>query len=106
MKLAGDNRILNKQLEWHDFEGVLVSGFEDNWAGGTSLLDRKPAGGTDAPAVAGFEAGKAKLRHGCAEIVAKRLGGGQEGRRQSIHWVFPHDDYKAAQVVGCRGQPH
>ena len=79
VKLAGDNRVLNKQLEWNDFEGVLVSGFEDDRAGGTSLLDRKPAGGTHAPAVAGFEAGKAKLRHGSAEVVAERLGGFEEG---------------------------
>jgi hypothetical protein len=79
VKLAGDHRVLDKKLEGNDFECVLVSGFEDDRAGGTSLLDLEPTGGTDAPAVAGFEAGKAKLRHGCAEIVADRLGGFEEG---------------------------
>ena len=78
MKLARDNRILNKQLEWHDFEGVFVSGFEDDWAGSPGLLDLQPAGGTDAPAVAGFEAGEAELRHGSAEIVALGLGSREE----------------------------
>jgi hypothetical protein len=78
VKLAGDHRVLDKKLEWNDFESVLVSGFEDDRAGGTSLLDLEPTGGTDAPAVAGFEAGKAKLRHGSAQIVAERLGGFEE----------------------------
>ena len=79
MKLAGDHRVLDKKLEWNDFESVLVSGFEDDRAGCTRLLNLEPAGGTDAPAVARFEAGKAKLRHGSAEIVAERLRGFKEG---------------------------
>jgi len=79
VKLAGDDRVLDEKFEGDDFEGVLVGGFEDDGASCSGLLDLEPAGGTDAPAVAGFEAGKAKLRHGCAEIVAKRLGGLKEG---------------------------
>ena len=39
----------------------------------------EPAGGADAPAVAGFEAGEAILRHGGAEVVAESFGGFEEG---------------------------
>ena len=41
----------------------------------------QPAGGADAPAVAGLEAGEAVLRHGGGEIVAEALGGGEKLRR-------------------------
>ena len=40
----------------------------------------EPAGGADAPAVAGFEAGETVLRHRGEEIVAEGLGGCEEGR--------------------------
>ncbi len=80
VKLAGDHRVLDEKLEGDDLEGVLVGGFEDDRAGSTGLLDLQPSGSTDAPAVAGFETGKAKLRHGRAEVVAKSLGGFKEGR--------------------------
>lgn len=95
MKLAGDNRVLDEKLEGNDFEGVLVSGFEDDGAGGSSLLDLKPAGGTDAPAVTGFETGKTELRHRSAEIVAERLGGFEKGS------VDDAADGMDAEVVGA-----
>jgi hypothetical protein len=80
VKLGGDNRVLNEELEGNDFEGVLVSGFEDDGAGRAGLLDLKPAGCADTPAVAGFEAGESVLRHWGAEVVAEGFGGFEEGR--------------------------
>jgi hypothetical protein len=79
VELAGDHGVLDQELERYDLEGVFVGGFEDDGAGGSGLLDLQPAGGTDAPAVAGFEAGEAELRHGSAEVVTQGLGGGEEG---------------------------
>src|ERR1700748_491653 len=79
VKLAGDDRVLNQKLERDDFESVFVSCFEDDGAGGASLLHLKPASGTDAPAVAWFQAGKAELRHRSAEVIAERLGGFKKG---------------------------
>src|SRR5260370_24692337 len=78
VKLAGDDGVLNQKLEWHDLEGVFVGGFEDDRAGGPGLLDLQPAGSTDAPAVAGFEASETELRHGGTEVVAQGLGGFKE----------------------------
>ena len=73
MKLAGDDGVLDEKLEGDDLQRVLVRGFEDDGARGASLLHLEPARGTHAPAVAGFEASKAVLRHGRAEVVAKSL---------------------------------
>ncbi len=78
VELGGDDSVLNEELEGDDLEGVLVGGFEDDGAGGSGLLDLQPAGGADAPAVSGFEAGEAVLGHGGGEIVAEGLGGGEE----------------------------
>jgi hypothetical protein len=80
MELAGNDSVLNEELEGNDLEGVLVGGFENDGAGGTGLLDLKPAGGADTPAISGFEAGKSELWHGGAEVVAKSLGGFEERR--------------------------
>ena len=55
MKLAGDDGVLDQKFEGNDFEGVLVSGFENDRAGCPGLLDFQPTGSTDAPAVAGLE---------------------------------------------------
>jgi len=74
VELAGDDGVLDQKLERNDLEGVFVGGFEDDGAGGAGLLDLQPAGSTDAPAVAGFEASETELRHGGAEIVAQSLG--------------------------------
>src|SRR5580704_10934983 len=78
VKPVRDYSVLDQQFERDDLEGGLVGGFEDDGAGGSRLLDLEPAGGTDAPAVAGFETGESVLRHGCAEIVAKGLGDAEE----------------------------
>jgi hypothetical protein len=78
VKLAGDDSVLDQKLERNDPEGVFVGGFEDDRAGGSSLLDLQPAGCTDAPAVSGFEAGEAELGHGSAEVVAEGFGGRKE----------------------------
>ena len=79
MELAGDYGVLDEELEGDDLEGVLVGGFEDDGAGCSGLLDLEPAGGAEAPAVAGLEAVEAVLRHGGGEVVAEGLGGGEEG---------------------------
>jgi hypothetical protein len=79
VELAWDHCVLNEKLEGNDFEGVLVGGFEDDRAARASLLDLKPTRSTDAPAVAGLEAGEFILRHGGGEVVAKSLGGCEEG---------------------------
>ena len=78
MELAGYDGVLNQELEGYDLEGIFVGSFEDDGAGGSGPLDLKPTGSTDAPAVSGFEAGEAELRHWCAEVVAKGLGGRKE----------------------------
>ena len=95
VKLAGDDRVLDEKFEGDDFEGVLVGGFEDDGASCSGLLDLEPAGGTDAPAVAGFEAGKAELRHRSAEIVAEGFRGFEEGS------VDDAADGVDAEVVGA-----
>jgi hypothetical protein len=78
VELAGDDSVLDKQLEGNDLEGVLVSGFEDDGACGASLLNLKPAGGADTPAISRLEASEAELRHGGAEVVAEGLRGFEE----------------------------
>src|SRR5260370_19968765 len=75
VELTGDDGVLDQKFERNDLEGVFVGGFEDDRAGGSGLLDLQPAGGTDAPTVAGFEAGETELGHGGAEIVAEGFGG-------------------------------
>jgi hypothetical protein len=76
---GGDNGVLDEEVKGDDFESVLVGGFEEDGAGCSGLLDCEPAGGADAPAVSGFEAGESVLRHGSGEIVAEGFGGGEEG---------------------------
>src|SRR5580704_19502719 len=66
-----DYGVLDQQFERDDLEGGLVGGFEDDGAGGSGLLDLEPAGGTDAPAVARFQAVEAELWHGGGEVVAE-----------------------------------
>jgi hypothetical protein len=78
MELAGDDSVLDEQLEGNDLEGVLMGGFEDDGACGASLLNLKPAGGADTPAISGFEASEAELRHGGAEVVAESFRGFEE----------------------------
>ena len=73
VELAGNDGVLNEELERHDFEGVFVGGFEDNGAGCSSLLHLQPSRGTDAPAIAGLQAFKAKLRHGGAQVITECL---------------------------------
>jgi hypothetical protein len=78
VELSGDDGVLDKEFKRDDLEGVLVGGFKDDRAGGSSLLDLQPTRGADAPAVTGFETGKAKLGHGSAEVVPESFGGFQE----------------------------
>ena len=78
VELAGDDGVLDQKLERNNLERVFVGGFENDRAGSSSSLNLEPAGGTDAPAVAGFEASETELRHGSAEIVAQSLGGFKE----------------------------
>jgi hypothetical protein len=78
VELRGDDRVLDEEFEGDDFEGVLVSGFEDDRAGGSGSLDGKPTVRADTPAVAGFETVEAVLRHWSGKVVTEGLGGGQE----------------------------
>jgi hypothetical protein len=95
VKLVGDYGVLYQKFEGDDLEGSLVGGFEDDGAGGSSLLDLEPAGGADAPAVAGLETSEAVLGHGRAEVVPEGLGGGEE-------WcVDEAADSVDAEVVGA-----
>lgn len=95
MNFVGDDGELDEEFEGDDFEGVFVGGFEEDGAGGSGLLDLEPAGGADAPAVAGFEAGEAVLGHGGGEVVAEGFGGGEE------RGVDDAADGVDAQVVGA-----
>ena len=56
-----------------------MGGFEDDGAGGSSLLDLERTGGADTPSVAGLEAREAELGHGGERCVAESLGGREEG---------------------------
>jgi len=80
MELGGDDGVLEEDVEGDDAEGVFVGGFEDDGAGCAGLLDLEPAGGADAPAVSGFEAGEAEFRVRGGEVVAEGATGGEEGR--------------------------
>jgi len=80
VELAGDDGVLDEEFKRNDFEGVLVSGFENNRAGGSGLLDLQPAGSTDAPAVTWFETGETKLGHRGTEVVSEGFGGFEKGR--------------------------
>jgi hypothetical protein len=79
VKLIWDDGVLDQQFEGNDFESVFVGGFEDDRAGGSGLLDLQPAGGTDAPAIAGLEPGESELGHRSGEVVAQCLGGCKKG---------------------------
>ena len=78
--MVGDDGELEEEFERDDTEGVFVGGFKDDGAGGTGLVDLEPAGGADAPAVAGFKAGEAVLGRGGAEVVAELFAGFEELR--------------------------
>jgi hypothetical protein len=95
VKLGGDDRVLDEELEGDDLEGGFVGGFEDDGTGGSGLLNLEPAGGADAPAVAGFEAVEAELRHRGGEVVAESLGGFEERS------VYDAADGVDAEVVGA-----
>ena len=69
---------MDEKLERNDAQGIFVCSFQDNRAGRSGLLNLKPAGGTDAPAVAGLETRESVLGHGGDEVVAKGLGRGEE----------------------------
>src|SRR5438552_2228757 len=73
VELVGNDSVLDQKLEGNDLEGVLMSGLEDDRAGGSRLLDLQPARGADAPAIAGFETGETELGHRGAEVVAQGL---------------------------------
>jgi len=94
VELVGDDGVLDEELEGDDVEGRLVGGFETDGAGGSGLLDLEPAGGADAPAVAGLEAGKTVLRHRGGEVVAQGFRSGEEG------FIDDAADGVGARVVG------
>jgi hypothetical protein len=79
VELVGDDRILDEQFKGNDLERVLVGSLKDDGARCTSLLHLKPARGTDAPAVAGFQPCEAMMWHGSTEVVTESLGRGEEG---------------------------
>lgn len=55
-----------------------MGGLEDDWAGGSGRVGFYPAGGADAPLVAGFEAWEAEFGAGGREIVAGSFREGEE----------------------------
>lgn len=74
----GDDGELQQDVEGDDLERGFVGGFEHDGAGGSGLVNLKPATGADAPAVAFFEPWKAVLRHGRGEVVAQARRGRKE----------------------------
>src|SRR5437763_13509589 len=108
VKLVGDDRVLDQKLERNDLESILMRGLENDRAGGAGLLHLEPAGGTDAPAVAGFQAREAELGHGGAEIISERLRGREERRvdnaADSVDAVVFNAGLTAARAVKtCHG---
>src|ERR1035441_6620545 len=73
VELVRDHGILDEQIEGDDLQRCLVRGFQHNSAGGSGFLHLQPAGGADAPAIAGFEALESVLRLRGGEVVAQRL---------------------------------
>src|SRR5215469_972919 len=70
VELVRDYRVLDEDLKGDDGEGGLVGGFKDDGAGCSGLLDFEPAGGADAPAIAGAESGESVMRHRGGQVVA------------------------------------
>ena len=71
-----------------------MSRFENNRTSGSSLLHLKPARRADAPTIAWFQAGEAKLGPGRAQIITELLGNSQK--------IFVQDaaDGVDAKIVG------
>ena len=57
-----------------EFEGGFVGGFQDDLGGAAGVEGFLPAGGAEAPAVSGFQAGEAVFRLGRGEVVAAAFG--------------------------------
>jgi hypothetical protein len=74
----GDDGVLEEGFEGNDLKCGLVGGFEDDRAGSSGLDYLQPAGGADAPLVAGVEAGEPVLWHGGGEVVAQASRDGEE----------------------------
>ena len=87
--------VLLQFVERHDAQRCRMGGFEHDLRGGVAVERFLPAGGAQAPAVAGLQAGKAILRQGGAEIVAVGLGKGQERRGRD------HADRVQADILGA-----
>jgi hypothetical protein len=108
VELGGDDGVLDEEFERDDFESVLVGGFEDDRAGGSGALDCEPTLSADTPAVTGFEAVEAVLRHGSGEVVAEGFGDGQErgvdDAANGVHaWVVGAGVAAAVAVEAGRG---
>ena len=88
VELVGDDGVLDEELEGDDLEGVLVGGFEDDGAGGSGLLYLEPARGADAPAIAGFEAGKPYCGMGVERSLPRALEASRKGRLTTQQMVW------------------
>jgi hypothetical protein len=78
VKGVWDDGVFDEDLKRNDAEGSFVRSFKHDRAASSGLLNLEPASGAEAPAVAGFEAGKAELRHRGREIVAELTGDAEE----------------------------
>ena len=78
VKRVRDDGVFNQDFEWNNRQSCLVGRLKHDRATCPGLLDLKPSRSADAPAIAGFEARKAKLWHGRAEVVAEELGDAEE----------------------------
>ena len=78
VKRVRDDGVFNQDFERNNRQRGLVGRLQHDRATCPGLLDLKPPRGADAPAIAGFEARKAKLRHGRAEVVAEEFGDAKE----------------------------
>jgi hypothetical protein len=68
-------------LEGGDFEGAFVGGAEDDRGRASGVVGLLPACGTDAPAVAGFQARKVVCGAGGSEVVTGLDREGEKLRR-------------------------
>lgn len=71
MKSLGNDSVLQKNIERHDFQRVLMCRLKNYGARRARLLYLQPSRRTDTPAVAWLQSGKSILGHWSGEIIAQ-----------------------------------
>ncbi len=84
-------------FEMHNSKGFGMGGFEVDRGRHPNLKGFLPAGSTETPAIAGFEARKMVLGHGGTQIVTLVFGKFQES------WRHLRTDHMAAKIVRASG---